>query len=313
MSTQPTPSNSSSSREAGLTRAEADMAQLEARLAEQVARAVAEAQSLTLRLEELRTEASQLPAEDASTEEVRTAVARLESASVHTESLEDTRERAMAAREEALEARRRATTELQQVMRSFQQLTSRARQELSEVESGFSRAREAARTREAAARAERESAARAEKEAATRAQREAARAQAPRSSPQVPAPAQGLARPPAEAAMPERTSRVHLRAAIDLRSDSNFFTGFSTNISEGGIFIATVQSLPRGTTVELDFTLPGGKPLRVHGVVRWKREVNDRTPDLMPGLGVQFVDLPPEVANAISGFVANREPLFFPD
>jgi hypothetical protein len=41
--------------------------------------------------------------------------------------------------------------------------------------------------------------------------------------------------------------------------------------------------------------------------------VNHRTPDLMPGVGVRFGPLAPEVATAISEFVSRREPLFFPD
>ena len=102
-------------------------------------------------------------------------------------------------------------------------------------------------------------------------------------------------------------------AAIDQRSDSNFFTGFTTSISEGGIFVATVQSVPRGTTVDLDVLLPGTRSMTVTGVVRWTREVNDKTPELMPGLGVKFSYLPPEVSSVISDFVATREPMFFPD
>ncbi|RYZ41881.1 MAG: TIGR02266 family protein, partial [Myxococcaceae bacterium] len=105
--------------------------------------------------------------------------------------------------------------------------------------------------------------------------------------------------------------RMH--TTIDMRSDSNFFTGFSMDISEGGIFIATVEAVPRGTSVDLDFTLPGGRPLNVNGVVRWARDGNDRTPELMPGVGVQFTTLPPEVAHAISSFVATRDPMFYPD
>jgi hypothetical protein len=53
--------------------------------------------------------------------------------------------------------------------------------------------------------------------------------------------------------------------------------------------------------------------LKATGVVRWLREPNDHTPELMPGMGVQFQDLPPEIASLISDFVRKREPLFFPD
>lgn len=110
-----------------------------------------------------------------------------------------------------------------------------------------------------------------------------------------------------------QSPRVAMQAAIDLVSDSNFFTGFSTNVSEGGVFVATCQHLPHGTPVELKFTLPGSAPLCIHGVVRWSREVNDSTPDIFPGLGIQFTDMDPQALAAVHQFVAAREPLFFPD
>jgi len=74
-----------------------------------------------------------------------------------------------------------------------------------------------------------------------------------------------------------------------------------------------VETVPQGTKVDLDFTLPGGRPLKASGVVRWLREPNAHTPELMPGMGVQFQELQPEVASLISDFVRKREPLFFPD
>ena len=36
-------------------------------------------------------------------------------------------------------------------------------------------------------------------------------------------------------------------------------------------------------------------------------------PELMPGVGVQFTGLAPEVAHAITSFVTTRDPMFFPD
>jgi len=106
--------------------------------------------------------------------------------------------------------------------------------------------------------------------------------------------------------------RVAMETAIDLRSESNFFTGFSTNLSEGGVFIATLAELPAGTSVELSLTLPGQPVMPVRGVVRWIREANDLAPERMPGLGVQFTDLQPDAARRIGEFLKGREPLFFP-
>jgi uncharacterized protein (TIGR02266 family) len=107
--------------------------------------------------------------------------------------------------------------------------------------------------------------------------------------------------------------RVQMEIAIDFWSDSNFYTGFATDISQGGIFIATVAGLPLGREVDLQFSLPEGSKLRILGTVRWVRVANDRTPEIFPGVGVQFLDLPQEVAATIRRFVAMREPLFFPE
>ena len=71
--------------------------------------------------------------------------------------------------------------------------------------------------------------------------------------------------------------------------------------------------LPVGTPVDLTFTLPGKSKLSVHGEVRWIREVNDRTPEVFPGVGVRFVNLAPGTAEALKRFVSEREPLFYPD
>jgi uncharacterized protein (TIGR02266 family) len=113
--------------------------------------------------------------------------------------------------------------------------------------------------------------------------------------------------------MTPRSPRVRMQAVVDLLSDSNFFHGFSTNISEGGLFIATVELLPPGTEIDLHFSLPGGNKVEAKGVVRWTREVNGHNPDVFPGVGVQFTELPSDAATAIREFVSERDPIFFPE
>ncbi|MGA9524700.1 MAG: PilZ domain-containing protein, partial [Myxococcaceae bacterium] len=78
-------------------------------------------------------------------------------------------------------------------------------------------------------------------------------------------------------------------------------------------FIATVPTVEIGTEVDLGFSLADGEKLNVQGVVRWVREVNDLTPDIFPGVGIQFVNLDPATAGAIQQFVSSREPMFFPE
>ena len=119
------------------------------------------------------------------------------------------------------------------------------------------------------------------------------------------------AKPKAEEPRRDRP-RVRMQAAIDLHSETNFFNGFSTNISDGGLFIATTQNVTIGTEVDVSFTLPGGKPVTTRGVVRWVREVNDQTPEIFPGVGGQFVNLSAELQEEIHAFVEGREPMFYP-
>jgi uncharacterized protein (TIGR02266 family) len=104
--------------------------------------------------------------------------------------------------------------------------------------------------------------------------------------------------------------RVRMQVKIDFTLGNVLYTGFSTNLSDGGLFIATVsRQLKAGAALQLRFTLPGGKPIEAQGVVRWVREVDDNAPDQMPGLGVQFVKLSDAAKAAIVAFVKDREPL----
>jgi uncharacterized protein (TIGR02266 family) len=107
-----------------------------------------------------------------------------------------------------------------------------------------------------------------------------------------------------------KAPRLRLDAAIDLHSQSNFYTGFTENISNGGIFIATTQKIPIDTEVDIAFTLPTGFEIRGRGRVRWSRE---ETPHTSGGVGVQFDDLSREAKAAIESFLEAREPIFHPD
>jgi uncharacterized protein (TIGR02266 family) len=109
--------------------------------------------------------------------------------------------------------------------------------------------------------------------------------------------------------------RGHLRLPfevdITLESESQFYAGFSENLSEGGIFVATHALRPVGTRLHVVFTLPGVKgPMRVEGDVCWVRLHSD-TSDLPPGMGLHFVSLRSPDADVIRAFCEHRTPLFF--
>lgn len=209
--------------------------------------------------------------------------------------------KARQAREGAVKARRDANDQLKQRLSAWKTELTRLTAAVQEEEKAAGRLLEHARAM----------AAEAAQQQAARQAAEAAKLAAAKAVPVPPA----LPRPaPTVDERPRRLQqRVKMQATIDLHSDANFFNGFSSDISDGGLFVATVAQVPIGTEVDLDFSLPGGERVTAHGVVRWVREVDDRHHDQFPGLGVQFKDLDASAAQAIHRFVSSREPMFYVD
>lgn len=120
-----------------------------------------------------------------------------------------------------------------------------------------------------------------------------------------------------------RSPRFHLKLAITLRGDNNFYTGVSSDISEGGIFIATQYILPIGTPVVVQFHLSRyGVDLTLRGTVRWIRDVEAVARgrddaggpclgDVKPGMGVQFDAIGSHEAALIKDFMRCRTPELF--
>jgi uncharacterized protein (TIGR02266 family) len=115
---------------------------------------------------------------------------------------------------------------------------------------------------------------------------------------------------PAAAARPVKSGpREKLEANIGATTESNFFVGFSGEIAEGGVFIATYATFPLGASVEVLVTLPGNYQFTVPGEVRFVRDPMDM--DSEPGIGVRFEALPTEHRELILRFVRKRPPLFY--
>lgn len=115
--------------------------------------------------------------------------------------------------------------------------------------------------------------------------------------------------------------RYHLKLAITLRGDNNFYTGITHDISTGGVFIATQHILPVGTPVVMQFHLTRfDVDITVAGTVRWIREPSTlpgavfhggHVEEVKPGMGVQFQELNVHEANMIRSFMQVRTPEFF--
>jgi uncharacterized protein (TIGR02266 family) len=130
----------------------------------------------------------------------------------------------------------------------------------------------------------------------------------------IPAPAPAPAKAGAAVENSRGASRVRLQTEVTLGSESNFYTGFSGNLSEGGLFVATYEKLlPAGTRVEVAVTLPDRPALKLPGTVRWVRDPSDHTPGVFPGMGIAFDDVPSDALKAIKSFLSQREPMFWED
>ena len=104
-------------------------------------------------------------------------------------------------------------------------------------------------------------------------------------------------------------ARAKLKVQVDFESDHNFFTGFSSDISEGGLFIATVNVQPLGSPVEVAFALPTGESVMARGLVKWVREATGD--HQQPGMGIQFEGLPEDARDAVHRFIEQRDPIFY--
>ena len=105
--------------------------------------------------------------------------------------------------------------------------------------------------------------------------------------------------------------RISIDADVGFQSETNFFTGFTEDISSGGLFIATYDIRDIGSDLTINFTLPDGQPICAEGKVRWVRDYNETSPDVSPGMGVQFDNLSIDDQSAIHRFIEERPPLFY--
>lgn len=90
--------------------------------------------------------------------------------------------------------------------------------------------------------------------------------------------------------------RVDIRVPIQLKVDvespnDHYLFEYSSNLSRNGIFIHTLDPLPAGTYVNIQFLLPDDYPIRTRGEVIW---ANTDEEDEDVGMGVKFLGLSEE-------------------
>jgi len=89
---------------------------------------------------------------------------------------------------------------------------------------------------------------------------------------------------------------------VDYSTVDAFFSEFTTNINEGGMFVVTDQPHPIETLVTLRFRLPGrDEPCEVQGRVVWVKESGDA--EGPRGMGIEFETLDASTRSRINDLV----------
>ncbi len=98
-----------------------------------------------------------------------------------------------------------------------------------------------------------------------------------------------------------RSERTDLVVRVDYQTVDDLFSEFARNINEGGIFVETDAPPEVGSSVDLQFKLPGKEdPFRLKGTVV---RVSDGEEGETPGMGIEFEDLGPDDRQCINDLV----------
>lgn len=109
-----------------------------------------------------------------------------------------------------------------------------------------------------------------------------------------------------------RTSaRVDFSVEVNGEAGHQFFTGFTENISTGGLFIATYQTMPLGACLRVAFRIPRvDRNFECNAQVRWVRDTTE-VGGPGPGMGVAFLDLSYSDSVLIDAILRQLETMFY--
>jgi type IV pilus assembly protein PilZ len=100
-----------------------------------------------------------------------------------------------------------------------------------------------------------------------------------------------------------RWDRVDMVVRVDYKTVDELFSEFARNINEGGVFVETDTPSELGSSVAMQFQIPGSQePIQVMGRVVRVSEGSLQDP---PGMGIEFEDLDDQSRDLINGLVRN--------
>jgi uncharacterized protein (TIGR02266 family) len=98
--------------------------------------------------------------------------------------------------------------------------------------------------------------------------------------------------------------RYDVKIKVDYRTMDMFLSNYVTNISKGGVFIQTENPLPLQSEIHLTLSLPElGATIEAKGKVAWTYDIKKGTSHIAPGMGIKFVDLPPQQKTLLEDYL----------
>jgi uncharacterized protein (TIGR02266 family) len=106
------------------------------------------------------------------------------------------------------------------------------------------------------------------------------------------------------------TQRFNTRLCVHYGTLSHdLLSDYAIDLSTGGLFLATEQSLPAGTPLRMEFILPTSESaIRCNALVAWVNDPQQRKKPALPiGMGVKFLDLTLADMDALREYINNED------
>jgi uncharacterized protein (TIGR02266 family) len=105
-----------------------------------------------------------------------------------------------------------------------------------------------------------------------------------------------------------RAPRADTVLRLHYRNAGHLLVSYCTNLSRGGLFVASKTPQSVGTKLTLSLAIPDSKdPARLQAEVRWVREID--APEGPAGMGLAFDDVDDVLGERIDGIVSAFDPL----
>jgi len=98
-----------------------------------------------------------------------------------------------------------------------------------------------------------------------------------------------------------RSARVHHEVMVGVSSEDGTFSGWGTNLSEGGVFVNSHHAPQIGTRVSVLLQLPGHSECKLSGRVAWAQPSGPGVDE--PGMGIEFLDVDDETRALVGRMV----------